>query len=60
MFEIRWYRYNLGVPAADEFCGLYWERIPECSEGSNKTYTDPGETPFHCSLLPDFLYNKTE
>lgn len=60
IFEIRWYRYNLGVPAADEFCGLYWERIPECTEGNNKTYTDPGETAFHCSLLPDFLYNKTE
>lgn len=26
-FEIRWYRYNLGSPSADEYSGAYWERI---------------------------------
>lgn len=25
--EIRWYRYQLGAPAADQFCGVYWTRI---------------------------------
>lgn len=24
--DIRWYRYRLGAPAADQFCGVYWER----------------------------------
>lgn len=27
-YEIRWYRYKHGAAAADEYCGIYWERIP--------------------------------
>ena len=26
-YEIRWYRYKLGAPSADEYCGVYWTRI---------------------------------
>lgn len=26
-YEIRWYRYKLGAPSADEYSGVYWERI---------------------------------
>lgn len=26
-FEIRWYRYKLGAPSADEYSGVYWERV---------------------------------
>lgn len=27
-FEVRWYRYKLGAPSADNYSGVYWERIP--------------------------------
>ena len=27
-YEIRWYRYKLGAPSADEYSGVYWERVP--------------------------------
>lgn len=26
-YEVRWYRYRVGAAAADEYCGIYWERI---------------------------------
>ena len=26
-YEIRWYRYKVGAPAADAYCGVYWTRI---------------------------------
>lgn len=26
-YEIRWYRYKLGVPSADEYSGVYWQRL---------------------------------
>jgi hypothetical protein len=25
-YDVRWYRYNLGAPSADEYSGVYWER----------------------------------
>lgn len=28
-YEIRWYRYAFGSPAADEYCGVYWKRVNE-------------------------------
>lgn len=31
-YEIRWYRYKLGAPSADEYSGVYWERIQTLSE----------------------------
>lgn len=58
-FEIRWYRYELGAPSADEYCGLYWTRIPNQVEGL-ETYVDADEPAFNCTLMPDCIYNKTE
>lgn len=26
-YEVRWYRYRVGAPAADEYCGVYWEQV---------------------------------
>lgn len=26
-YEIRWYKYRVGAAAADEYCGVYWEKI---------------------------------
>ena len=30
-YEVRWYKYSVGVAAADQYCGVYWERISEAS-----------------------------
>lgn len=30
-YEIRWYRYNLGSPSADEYSGVYWDRVNDKS-----------------------------
>lgn len=39
LYEIRWYKYKLGAPSADEYSGVYWERI---KNESNFYYTlDP-------------------
>lgn len=59
-FEIRWYRYQLGAPAADEYCGIYWTRIPNQQGGVTTTCVDADEPAFHCTLYPDSIYNKTE
>jgi hypothetical protein len=26
-YEIRWYKYKLGAPSADEYSGVYWEKV---------------------------------
>lgn len=31
-YDIRWYRYKLGAPSADEYSGVYWNRV-------NQSYT---------------------
>lgn len=31
-WEIRWYRFNMGAPSADEYSGVYWERLPITKE----------------------------
>jgi hypothetical protein len=31
-FEVRWYKYKLGSPSADEYSGVYWERMENDSE----------------------------
>ena len=31
-YDIRWYRFKLGAPSADEYSGVYWERV-------NQSYT---------------------
>lgn len=59
-FEIRWYRYELGAPAADEYCGLYWTRIPNRVANTVSTYIDADEPSFNCTLIPDAIHNKTE
>ena len=30
-YEVRWYKYSVGAAAADEYSGVYWERISEAS-----------------------------
>jgi wobble nucleotide-excising tRNase len=31
-YQIRWYKYKYGAPSADEYSGVYWERIyPEAT-----------------------------
>ncbi len=37
--EVRWYRYALGAPSADEYSGVYWTKIAENS--------------FDCVFIPD-------
>jgi hypothetical protein len=32
--EIRWYRYRIGATAADNYSGVYWERIESAFEMS--------------------------
>ena len=27
-FDVRWYRYTLGAPSADNYSGVYWEYLP--------------------------------
>jgi len=31
-FEVRWYKYKLGSPSADEYSGVYWQRVDSDSE----------------------------
>lgn len=31
-FEVRWYKYKLGSPSADEYSGVYWQRVDNNSE----------------------------
>ena len=37
-YEIRWYKFRLGSPSADEYSGVYWDRV-EPSEESVFNYT---------------------
>lgn len=37
-YEIRWYRYKLGAPSADEYSGVYWQRV-ESDQISQFSYT---------------------
>ncbi len=37
-YEVRWYRYKLGAPSADEYSGVYWQRV-EADEISPFSYT---------------------
>lgn len=30
-YEVRWYRYRVGAVAADEYCGIYWEKITDAT-----------------------------
>lgn len=46
-YEIRWYRYELGIPSADEYSGVYWERVD-----------DDNNNPFDYTLLPRKKHNQ--
>lgn len=57
--EIRWYRYELGAAAADEYSGVYWTRIDpnwSAEDGKNAYLADN----FTLLLEPDAVYNETE
>ena len=45
-YEIRWYRYELGIQSADEYSGVYWEKV---DDGNNN--------PFDYTLLPRKKHN---
>lgn len=34
-YEIRWYRYELGAPSADQYSGVYWESV---DDGNNNKF----------------------
>ena len=36
-YEIRWYRYELGASSADEYSGVYWEKIDDNNNSFNYT-----------------------
>lgn len=38
-YETRWYRYLIGTPAADSYCGAYWDRI-DPANGKRIYYKD--------------------
>lgn len=66
IYEIRWYKYKLGAPSADEYSGVHWERI-EHAAGGPEDATGPVQpigthllNDFICELYPDPVYNKTE
>lgn len=37
-YDIRWYRYELGAPSADEYSGVYWESVDD-KNGNQFDYT---------------------
>lgn len=45
LFEVRWYRYAHGKPAADEYSGIYWEAIPNLPKLINEVYQNTDLTP---------------
>lgn len=40
-YEIRWYRYKMGSPSADEYSGVYWERVQKDNLQSFSYSLDP-------------------
>ena len=36
-YEIRWYRYKMGAPSADEYSGVYWTAIEKTDDWFNYT-----------------------
>lgn len=46
-WEIRWYRFNMGAPSADEYSGIYWERLPIAKEDFAEL-----PDPFTCIINP--------
>lgn len=34
-YEIRWYRFRMGAPSADEYSGVYWDRVNEAGDNND-------------------------
>lgn len=49
-YKVRWYRYTLGAPSADEYCGVYWTLLRDIEVSSMETLIDD---PFIYTLTPD-------
>ena len=46
-YEIRWYRYELGAPSADQYSGVYWESVD-----------DGNDNKFDYTLIPRKKHNE--
>ena len=46
-YEIRWYRYELGAPSADQYSGVYWESV-----------NDGNDNKFDYTLIPRKKHNE--
>lgn len=56
-YEIRWYQYQLGAPSADEYSGVYWNRV-EPSQESKFTYVlAPGKNTGQEKIKAIVIYN---
>lgn len=56
-YEIRWYRYHLGAPSADEYCGVYWDRVNDNSTKRFSYTLDPDITKATEQVKVIILYN---
>lgn len=62
-YEVRWYRYKLGAPSADEYSGVYWETLaiqknnnqpePQMPAGTNWIESGLSKNFFEAWLVPD-------
>lgn len=54
-FVVRWYRYHIGVAAADSYSGVYWEKVNEfittLNEDDNKYHYNKSN--FNYEFIPD-------
>ena len=55
-YEVRWYRYRLGAPRADEYSGVYWDRITT-NEKSFQENLNPDTTKAKEMVKIIILYN---
>lgn len=47
--EVRWYKYALGAPSADEYSGVYWKRV----DATQSTISSTSGMEFQFSFVPD-------
>lgn len=57
-YEIRWYRYLIGEPSADNYCGSSWTSITDEINSKNIEYNS--SNPFQITLIPDVEHLQTE
>ncbi len=55
-YEVRWYRYRLGAPRADEYSGVYWDRITTGAKSFQETL-NPDTTKAKEMVKIIILYN---